>query len=91
MGVEPTDERQGEAGLACELAREACRFLTKPVQCNQPGGSEDLLTVLLEMGSVYSATGTGAWGLGTTYSFSWTSLPFTELVINAVYSEPILP
>ena len=88
-GAEPMDERQGEARPACELAREACRFLTKPVQCNQPGGNEDLLTVLLEMGSVYSATGTGAWGLGTMYSFSWISLPFTKLVINAVYSEPI--
>ena len=44
-GVEPTDKRRGEAGLACEPDREPCRFLTKPVQCNQPEKSEEAVRI----------------------------------------------
>ena len=44
-GAEPTNERRGEAGLACELAREACQFSTKPVQCNQPEESEEAVRI----------------------------------------------
>ena len=44
-GAEPTNERREEAGLACEPAREACRFSTKPVQCNQPEEPEEAVRI----------------------------------------------